>query len=370
MLNDQNQGRPKNTAKKELRRGWTTGACAAAGAGAAYHALINGDFPKKATIRLPGGQSPVFDLSTAELGDGYAMAGIIKDAGDDPDVTHGLEIIVKVARGPQGSGICFAAGTGVGTVTLPGLPLSVGEPSINPGPRAMISQAIKNGQTNTPDVLVTVCVPGGEDVAKKTMNARLGIKGGISILGTSGIVIPYSCASWIHAIRQGIDVANELGLEHLLAATGRTSESAANEILQLPEQALIDMGDFVGGMLKYLASKKIKRITIAGGFGKISKLAQGEMDLHSSRSSVDVGKLAAKLEQLGADKKITDDAGACTTAAQVLQLAGDMTGPLANMVARQAREVVMATLAGGTEVEVWIFDRSKNRIATSKAVQE
>ena len=370
MLNDKNHDRPANSPKNELRRGWTTGACAAAGAGAAYHALVSGNFASKATIHLPGGQTPIFDLSTTELGNDYAIAGIIKDAGDDPDVTHGLEIITMVSRGPLGSGICFAAGDGVGTVTLPGLPLNVGEPAINPGPRAMIIQAITNGKKDIPDVVVTISVPGGKKIAEKTMNGRLGIKGGISILGTSGIVIPYSCSSWIHAIRQGIDVANELGIDHLLAATGRTSENAANDILQLPEQALIDMGDFAGGMLKYLATKQIKRITIAGGFGKISKLAQGEMDLHSSRSSVDTIRLGDILKQLGADKKIIAAANASTTAAQVLHLADSMAGQLANVVAKQAREVVMATLPGGTEVEVWIFDRNKNHLATSKEVQK
>jgi len=370
MLNDKNHGLPTNGAKKELRRGWTTGACAAAAAGAAYHALINGNFPKKATVRLPGGQAPMFDLSTAELGDGYTVAGIIKDAGDDPDVTHGLEIITRVEPGPKGGGVQFMAGDGVGVVTLPGLPVGVGEPAINPGPRTMIIDALKGEQTDVPDVLVTISVPGGEEIAQKTMNPRLGIKGGISILGTSGIVIPYSCSSWIHAIRQGIDVASELGLEHLLAATGRTSESAANEILNLSEQALIDMGDFAGGMLKYLVTKKIKRITIAGGFGKISKLAQGEMDLHSSRSSVDVTKLAQMLEQLGADKKIVDSAKKSTTAAQILEIAGNMKSSLASAVAKQAREVVMATLSGGVDVDIWIFDRNKNRLATSNQGQE
>ncbi len=367
----------KDKPKSELKRGWTTGACAAAAAGAAYCALQRGVFPDKAGVRLPGGQTPVFDLSTSDLGQDYAQAGIIKDAGDDPDVTHGLEIIARVEPGPEKKGICFQAGDGVGTVTLPGLPLAVNEPAINPGPRAMITDAIMsaalgfdNGQ-KTPDVIVTISVPGGTQAAKKTMNQRLGIVGGISILGTSGIVIPYSCASWIHAIRQGIDVAGELGLRHLLAATGRTSEKAASQMLELPEQALIDMGDFAGGMLKYLASKSgksVARLTIAGGFGKMVKLSQGEMDLHSSRSSVDIDALALALGECGASNEQILAAKKSQSAAGVLALAENNAPALAHLIAKRAREVAMATVSGGSEIEIWIFDRAGKRIGTSDKV--
>ncbi|MCK5166045.1 MAG: cobalt-precorrin-5B (C(1))-methyltransferase [Rhodospirillaceae bacterium] len=362
-----NRAKPKG----ELKRGWTTGACAAAAAGAAYNALESGVFPDKAGVRLPGGQTPVFDLATFELGQDYAQVGIIKDAGDDPDVTHGLEIIARVERGANKSGISFCAGDGVGTVTLPGLPLAVGEPAINSGPRAMIEDAIMavalgfGHEQKTPDVIVSISVPGGIEAAEKTMNQRLGIVGGISILGTSGIVIPYSCASWIHAIRSGIDVADELKIKHLLAATGRTSEKAANKILELPEQALIDMGDFAGGMLKYLTTKQIPRLTIAGGFGKIVKLSQGEMDLHSSRSSVDIIALALILGGCGATPKQIEVAKKSQTAAQVLKISESYGPALAHLIAKRAREVAMATISGGTEIDVWIFNREGKRIGIS-----
>ena len=365
--------RDKDRPNGELRRGWTTGACAAAAAGAAYDALESGVFPDKAGVRLPGGQTPVFDLSTSETGQDYAQVGIIKDAGDDPDVTHGLEIIARVERGPEKKGICFRAGDGVGTVTLAGLPLAVGEPAINPGPRTMITDAIMatalgHNKKAAPDIIVTISVPGGIDAAKKTMNQRLGIVGGISILGTSGIVIPYSCASWIHAIRQGIDVANELGLTHLLATTGRTSEKAAGEMLELPEQALIDMGDFAGGMLKYLATRPVPRLTIAGGFGKMVKLSQGEMDLHSSRSGVDINALALTLGQCGGATEQVAAAKKAQSAARVLEISKNNSPGLAHLIAKRAREVVMATLSGGTEVEVWIFNRDGKRIGTSDKI--
>ncbi|MGO4816002.1 cobalt-precorrin-5B (C(1))-methyltransferase CbiD, partial [Cupriavidus sp. 2MCAB6] len=177
-----------------------------------------------------------------------------------------------------GAGIVFRAGEGVGTVTLPGLPLPVGEPAINPMPREMIRQALTEviAATGGPrDVSVTIAIPGGEALAGKTMNPRLGIVGGLSILGTTGIVIPFSCAAWIHSIHRGIDVARATGLTHVAGATGSTSEAAIRRLHGLSEQALIDMGDFAGGMLKYLRRHPVHRVTVAGGFAKMVKLGQG-----------------------------------------------------------------------------------------------
>ncbi|HWG78396.1 MAG TPA: cobalt-precorrin-5B (C(1))-methyltransferase CbiD, partial [Stellaceae bacterium] len=186
-----------------LRRGWTTGACAAAAARAACEALLTGRFPDPVAIRLPRGDEPSFALALKELTPDAARAGIVKDAGDDPDVTHGALVISQVARGAAGSGVTFHAGAGVGRVTRPGLPLAVGEPAINPGPRAMIAAALAEAAESSdmaaPDLAVTVSIPGGEALAAKTLNARLGILGGLSILGTTGVVIPYSCSSWIHS---------------------------------------------------------------------------------------------------------------------------------------------------------------------------
>src|SRR6185503_11116914 len=287
-----------------LRRGWTTGACAAAAARAAYAALLTGRFPDPVTIRLPRGQTPCFPLALAELSDTSVRAGIVKDAGDDPDVTHGALIVAELAWAPPGAGIRFYAGEGVGTVTRPGLQLAVGEPAINPAPRAMIREAladiaVANGAP-TPDLNVTIAIPGGELLAEKTMNARLGIVGGLSVLGTTGVVVPYSCSSWIHAIHRGIDVARAAGIDHIAAATGTTSERAVQDLYSLPEQALIDMGDFVGGILKYLRRHHVPRLTLAGGFAKLAKLAAGHLDLHSSRSRVDPAGLARLLAAAGA----------------------------------------------------------------------
>jgi cobalt-precorrin-5B (C1)-methyltransferase len=350
-----------------LRRGWTTGACAAAAARAAFAALLTGDFPDPVAIRLPRGETPSFPLALAEHHDGTARAGIVKDAGDDPDVTHGALIVAELAWAAPGSGIAFHAGEGVGTVTRAGLALAVGEPAINPAPRAMIRDTLldlaeANGAP-PPDLTVTIAIPGGERLAEKTMNRRLGIVGGLSVLGTTGIVVPYSCSSWIHAIHRGIDVARAAGFDHIAAATGNTSERAVQRLYGLPEAALIDMGDFAGGMLKYLHRHPVPRLTLAGGFAKIAKLAQGHLDLHSSRSRIDAAGLAGMLAGFGADRATVAAAAEADSASTVLDLAGDRRAALAAAVARQAREVALATLSGKTAVEVAIVDRAGDFLA-------
>jgi cobalt-precorrin-5B (C1)-methyltransferase len=207
------------------------------------------------------------------------------------------------------------------------------------------------------DVEITVSIPGGEALARKTMNPRLGIVGGLSILGTTGIVIPYSCASWIASIRQGIDVARAAGTTHLAAATGRGSERAIRDLYDLDEVALIDMGDFAGGVLKHLRDHPVARLTLAGGFAKIGKLARGNLDLHSGASRVDFAYLAARLARLGGEAALVEAAAAANTANQVLEMARAAGLALGDAVAAEARETALATLAGRVAVEVVIFDR-------------
>jgi cobalt-precorrin-5B (C1)-methyltransferase len=357
-----------------LRRGWTTGACAAAAARAAFAALVSNRFPDPVPLRLPRGGSAHFALALSERSEGSARAGILKDAGDDPDVTHGALIIAEVAPAPPGMGICFRAGDGVGRVTRPGLALAVGEPAINPGPRAMISAALCDEAaeqgTSPPDVTVTISIPGGERLAERTMNRRLGIIGGLSILGTTGIVVPYSCSSWIHSIQRGIDVARAAGLDHIAAATGSTSEQAVQRLYGLPDHALIDMGDFAGGLLKYLRSHPVKRLTIAGGFAKLAKLAAGHLDLHSARSGVDTAALAAQLSALGADPATAAAARHAKSAGEILAMAGNWREILAHDAARGAREVALATLSGKTAVEVAVVDRDGSFLARAGADAE
>ncbi len=352
--------RPSGT----LRYGWTTGACAAGASRAALEALLTGRFPDTVSVTLPRGHKPVFTVAFKELADGHATAGIVKDAGDDPDITHGALIRATVEPAAPGSGIIFRAGEGVGTVTRPGLPRPPGEPALTPRPRAQIRQALHDGlialgKNDAPlDFIVTVSIPGGAALAEKTLNRRLGIVGGLSILGTTGVVVPYSCAAWIHSIHRGIDVARAAGLTHIAAATGSTSEAAIKAMYRLDEVALIDMGDFAGGTLKYLRNHPVLRLTIAGGFGKLSKLAAGHLDLHSGRSQVDVADLAACLADLGLPPGTVAAARQAASAGEVLKLAGEARGRLAELVARRAREVALAALAGETTVDVAVFDRA------------
>lgn len=348
----------------DLRKGWTTGACACAAATAAYCALLGRSFPNPVRIQLPKGLTPLFDLAEQELKENEASAAVIKDAGDDPDVTHQACIRATVRLLPEGSGVVFKAGPGVGMVTKPGLPIPPGEPAINPKPREMIHDnlaAIAGAHKVPLDVEVTISIDNGEAIAQKTWNPRLGIVGGLSVLGTTGVVIPFSCSAWIHSIHRGIDVARATGLTHVAGATGKTSEDTVQKLFDLPPEAMLDMGDFAGGLLKYLRRNPLPRLTLAGGFAKFVKLAQGNLDLHSSRSQVDFAALAQLVERLGGTAEQVTRTRTANTAKQVLELCSDL--PLPQVIARQARETALATLSGETAVDVLIIDRQGAVIA-------
>jgi cobalt-precorrin-5B (C1)-methyltransferase len=362
---EENAGLRKPEGK--LRNGWTTGACATAATKAALTALLSGKFPDPVSVTLPKGETPAFALALEKAGADWAEAGIVKDAGDDPDVTHGVTVIARVELASPGSGIIFAAGDGVGTVTKAGLPVLPGHAAINPVPRAMMTAEAKKlcELHGLPaDVKITVSIPGGEEIARKTWNPRLGIVGGLSVLGTTGIVHPFSCASWIHSIHRGIDVSRAAGLEHIIAATGSTSEAVAQKIYGLPEIALIDMGDFAGGVLKYLREHPVRKITIAGGFAKLTKLAQGAMDLHSGRSQVDMGFLWSAAEGLGMNQLFKDRILNANTAQEVIELANENGIALAPLIAGKARESAINILDGApVEVEIMITSRTGNLLA-------
>ena len=351
---------------RPLRRGWTTGACAAAATRAAYEALVTGICPDPVEIRLPSGTRTAFAIATFEAGESAATAGVIKDAGDDPDVTHGALLKATVRAGLPGSGVVFRAGAGVGTVTRPGLSIPPGEPAINPVPREMMRWAVdvvaeRFGAAR--DVVVEISIPGGEELAAKTLNGRLGIVGGLSILGTTGVVIPFSCSAWIHSIHRGIDVARASGLEHIAGATGSTSEAAVQRLYGLSEVALIEMGDFVGGMLKYIRRHPVRRVTVAGGFAKITKLGQGLLDLHSRSGSVDRSWLAALLQNADAPVDLITLAAQANTAQQILQAAEACGIPLADRVAQAAWQTA-STIVAGKKIacDVVIVDR-EGRVA-------
>ena len=352
-----------------LRTGYTTGACATAASVAACTALLSGDRPRSVTIKLPRGQLAEFRIERYVPGDGKITAGVRKDAGDDPDVTHGAIVEAKLSLQSE-PGVRFRAGSGVGTVTKPGLPVSVGEPAINPVPRKMIREALLQtaaGIGVSQGFRVELSIPNGEHIALKTWNPRLGIKGGLSILGTTGIVRPYSCSAWIASIHRGIDVARATGEVHVVGATGATSEAVAKALYGLPDHALLDMGDFAGGMLKYLRRNPLPFLTISGGFAKLSKLAQGAYDLHSKRSQVDFRRLATIASETGCPPQIVQAVRETNTAMQVLELAGK---PVARRVAIDARRQVRALLRSAPiEVEVMVVDRHGRIVARSSSNQ-
>jgi cobalt-precorrin-5B (C1)-methyltransferase len=364
MSNSNPQSAPRKP-DGPLRKGWTTGCCATAATKAAFSALLTGKFADSVTITLPKGEKPVFPLLEPALGGDFAEVGIIKDAGDDPDVTHGAHIRARVRRLPPGRGIIFKAGEGVGMVTKAGLPIPPGEPAINPAPRAMMQGVLAEmaaAHNTHPDAEVTISVIGGAEIAKQTWNPRLGIVGGISILGTTGIVHPFSCAAWIASIHRGIDVIRAAGMSHAAACTGSTTESAVEKRHALPEHAFIDMGDFAGGVLKYLRHHPIPRLTLAGGFAKMAKLAEGHLDLHSSRSQIDLNRLAERALALGADDDAVARIRAGNTALEALEICGEKGIPIGDDIARSARAVALTEADHKIDIELLVYDRKGNLV--------
>lgn len=356
-----------------LRRGWTTGACATAATKSALIALFSGEFADPVTITLPKGETPTFPLVREGRDEFSATAAIVKDAGDDPDVTHGAVVWSRVKLLPVGAGIVFRAGEGVGTVTKSGLPVARGEPAINPVPREMMRQVVNDVcafyRKNT-DVEITIGIENGAELALKTWNPRLGIIGGLSVLGTTGIVHPFSCSAWIHSIHRGVDVARAEGLQHIIAATGSSSEDAAQAIYNLPDIALIDMGDFAGGLLKYLRVHPVPALTISGGFAKLAKLANGALDLHSGRSQVDFQSLLDSVEGLLADqnRELTEDVTnqilSANSALDVLEITTDLGINLPLEIARLAHKFTIETLRNApVAVEIIVCARDGKVLA-------
>ena len=344
--------------KRELQRGWTTGACATAAAKAAFIGLITKKIPSEIRIKLPGGQIPIFKIIDSKISKNQVMTAIMKDAGDDPDVTHQAIIRVTIRNSDK---LSFKSGPGVGTVTKPGLPLKIGDPAINPGPQKMIItnlQEIADKFERDLNVNIEISVDGGLELAKKTWNPRLGIVGGISILGTTGIVIPYSCAAWIASIHQGIDVARATKINHVAACTGRTSEEAISELYDFSPAAILDMGDFVGGTLKYLKTHPIRKFTVAGGFGKITKLAAGHMDLHSSRSQVDPKFIASIARSIDTPEHLCEKINNAESAGDILEIIKNNNLTFCNEIADLAKSVIQTNLVNDLiEIEVIIYDR-------------
>lgn len=309
---------------KALRTGFTTGACSAAAAKAAVLALASGTPVSTVDIPFPSGNRHHFDVVDCAFAPDGATAVVVKDAGDDPDVTHGAHLTATV-RWRDDALITVRGGKGVGTVTKPGLGLEVGGPAINPVPREMIERAIRE-VTADRGVDVRISVPGGEKMAYKTTNRRLGIMGGISILGTTGIVRPFSTASWRASVEQAVSVLAAQGGETLVLATGGRTERAAMRLLpELSDVSFVEVGDFTGAALRRAVEHGVRRVVFVGMVGKLTKLASGVLMTHYTRSKVDTELLAEITARHGGNEDaVTEVAGAVTArrAYEVWQQAG------------------------------------------------
>lgn len=308
--------------EKPLRHGYTTGATATAATRAALIGLMTGKIPQEVVITIPAGEQVCFEVVDGSVDNGEATAVCIKDGGDDPDATHGARILSTVRL--QREGITIDGGIGVGRVTKPGLPVPIGEAAINPVPRKMIHDiAVKTllESSVSSGVHIVISVPDGEEIAKKTLNARLGIIGGISILGTRGIVVPFSTSAYKASIVQGMNVARLTGHKEVVLTTGGRSEKYAMAMFpQFAEEVFVEMGDFVGFSLKEAKRQNFEKVYLVGMMGKFSKVAQGIMMVHAKSAPVDFHFLARVAKEAGANETLLAEIIEANTASQV----GDM----------------------------------------------
>ena len=292
--------------KGKLRTGFTTGTCATAASKAGILAIINQQSLNNVDVILPKRDKINIQINSCNFSKDNAQCSVIKDGGDDPDVTHGAEIFVDISLTDKIGSIEIDGGKGVGRVTKPGLGLEIGTAAINPTPKKMILENIqevgeevlgKNG------IKIVVSVPTGEELAKKTDNPRIGILDGISILGTSGIVIPYSTASFAAAIRQQIDVVSSMNDEEVVLTTGGRSEDFAREIIKLPDHSFIQMGDFSGYTIQQCAKKSLKKAYVAGFIGKLAKMAAGVKQTHVKGGKVNMKFLSELAKRCNANSE-------------------------------------------------------------------
>lgn len=351
-----------------LRSGFTTGACAAAAAKAATTALHTGEARTSVDIGLPNRQRVSFAIARTVEWRGGVLCGVIKDAGDDPDVTHGAEICAIVFPSSSGSGVVLEGGEGVGRVTKPGLGLAVGDSDITEAPRRMITQAVNEALHDTAqsNARVVITVPNGEELAKKTLLERLGIVGGIGILGTTGIVKPYSTAAFRASISQAIDVAIATGADEVVFTTGGQSEKFAQRLLSLPEEAFVQMGDFVGFAMREAGRKGLRKATIVGMIGKLSKIADGKKMTHAAGSEVNLAMLAEMLQELGAPPTLVDQVAGANTGRHALEMAVAQGFPhLADRVCARAAHYCRSYAPRPIETAVILTDFAGNPLGQS-----
>ncbi|KFM19263.1 putative cobalt-precorrin-6A synthase deacetylating protein [Marine Group I thaumarchaeote SCGC AAA799-P11] len=309
--------------EKKLRTGYTTGSSATAAAKAALLSIIKQQKVNEIEITLPKKTIIKIPVNSCQFEKNKGKCSVIKDGGDDPDVTHGAEIIAELTFNENKNQIEIDGGEGVGIVTKPGLGLEINKPAINPVPKKMITenlQEIGKDILKEKGIRVVISVPKGKELGPKTDNPRLGIKDGISILGTSGIVIPFSTASYAASIRQNLDVSIAMGNDTVVLTTGGRSEDFAKKIVDLPEHCFVQMGDFSGYTIQQCGKKNIKKAYVVGFIGKLAKMASGVKQTHVKGSKVDMNFLAELAKQVNADEKIIESIKKANTARHVSEI--------------------------------------------------
>ncbi|MDC0169614.1 cobalt-precorrin-5B (C(1))-methyltransferase [Candidatus Nitrosopelagicus sp.] len=346
--------------KKKLRTGFTTGSCATASSKAGILSIINQKKIEQTDIILPKRSRLDIKINSCDFTKDSAKCSVIKDGGDDPDVTHGAEIIVDVELTNKIDEIEIDGGEGVGRVTKPGLGLEIGSAAINPTPKKMILENVreageellkKNG------IKITISVPKGKELATKTDNPRIGIMGGISILGTSGIVIPYSTASFAAAIRQQIAVVSSMNDDYVVLTTGGRSEDFAREIIELPDHSFIQMGDFSGYTIKQCARKELKKAYVAGFIGKLAKMAAGVKQTHVKGGKVDMKFLSELAKRCDAKSETISKILGANTARNVQEIImEDKVEGFFDQITNETCKQMMQHSEGKIPVEVILFD--------------
>ena len=309
--------------KKKLKTGFTTGTSATAAAMAALLSIINQTKIENINVKLPKGNSIKIPIHLCDFKKNEARCSVIKDGGDDPDVTHGAEIIVDLSFTDQKNEIEIDGGEGVGIVTKPGLGLEINKAAINPVPKKMIKENLTEVAGNLlgeKGIKIIISVPKGKELGPKTDNPRIGILHGISILGTSGIVIPFSTASYAASIRQNLDVAVAMGNDTVVLTTGGRSEDFAKKIIDLPEHCFVQMGDFSGYTIQQCSKKNIKKAYVVGFIGKLAKMAAGVKQTHVKGSKVDMKFLSELARNCGSNETIIENIKKANTARHVSEI--------------------------------------------------
>ena len=346
--------------KTKLRTGFTTGSCATASSKACVLSIINQKKIEQTDIILPKRSKLDIQINSCEFTENSATCSVIKDGGDDPDVTHGAEIFVYVELTNNIGKIEIDGGEGVGRVTKPGLGLEIGSAAINPIPKKMILENVmevgkelleKNG------INIKVSVPKGKELGPKTDNPRIGIMGGISILGTSGIVIPYSTASFAAAIRQQIAVVSSMNDDSVVLTTGGRSEDFAREIIELPDHSFIQMGDFSGYTIKQCSKQGLKKAYVAGFIGKLAKMAAGVKQTHVKGGKVDMKFLSELAKRCDAKSDTISKILSANTARNVQEIImEDKVDGFFDEVTKEACNQMRQHSEEKIPVEVILFD--------------